>query len=186
MEQGEFNNLFDTSAYPKDHPLYSIVNKKVLGKMKDECAGRPIAEFTGLRSKMYSILEAGGMNTKKAKGVKRYVVEKNIRHDQYMESLRESKTFTHGMNTIRSKGHKIYTQRMNKISLSPLDTKRWIAANGIDTLAYGHKDISPKIPRVWSARSPPIGHIDSGSRQRPPNMVDPSLDDFDFPDDVDL
>ena len=41
--------LYDTSDYPPEHPLHSIANKKVLGKMKDECAGRPI-----------SILEAGG------------------------------------------------------------------------------------------------------------------------------
>ena len=34
-------------------------NKKVLEKFKDEMAGVPIREFIGLRSKMYSILEAG-------------------------------------------------------------------------------------------------------------------------------
>ena len=49
---------YDTSNYPQDHPLHSEVNKTVLGKMKDECAGRPIAEYVGLRPKMYSILEA--------------------------------------------------------------------------------------------------------------------------------
>ena len=37
-------NEYDTSDYPKDHPLFSNENKKVLGKMKDECAGTPIAE----------------------------------------------------------------------------------------------------------------------------------------------
>ena len=31
-------NLYDTSDYPKEHPLYSSANKTVLGKMKDECA----------------------------------------------------------------------------------------------------------------------------------------------------
>ena len=49
--------------------------------MTDECAGRPIAEYIGLRPKMYSILEANGDNTKKAKGVKKYVVKKHIRHN---------------------------------------------------------------------------------------------------------
>ena len=63
--------LYDTSDYPQDHPLYSSTNKKVLGKLKDECVGRAIAEYVGLRPKMYSILEAGGKNTKKAKGVKK-------------------------------------------------------------------------------------------------------------------
>lgn len=46
-------DLYDTSAYSKDHPLQSMVNKKVLGKMKG--AGVPSSEFVGLRSKMYKI-----------------------------------------------------------------------------------------------------------------------------------
>lgn len=49
-------NLYDTSDFPKEHYLYSTKNKKVLGKMKDECAGKPIIEYVGLRPKMYSIL----------------------------------------------------------------------------------------------------------------------------------
>ena len=48
-------DLYDTSDYPKEHPLYSAANKKVLGKMKDKCVGIPIAECVCLRSKMYSI-----------------------------------------------------------------------------------------------------------------------------------
>jgi len=35
---------YDFSDYPKDHPCYSTENKKVVGKLKDECNGRPIAE----------------------------------------------------------------------------------------------------------------------------------------------
>ena len=64
-------HLYDTSDYPKDHPLHSMVNKKVLDKMNDEHAWCPIAEYIRLCSKMYSILEAGVQNMKKAKGMKR-------------------------------------------------------------------------------------------------------------------
>lgn len=49
-------SLYATSEYPKDHPLHSMVNKKVFGNMKDDCAGVPIAEFVSLRSKIYSIM----------------------------------------------------------------------------------------------------------------------------------
>ena len=42
--------------------------------MKDECAGHPIREYTGLRPKMYSVLESRGANIKKVKGVKKDVV----------------------------------------------------------------------------------------------------------------
>ena len=140
QDMAKHANLYDTSDYPKDSRLHSTVNKKVLGKMKDECAGRPIAEYIGLRPKMYSILEAGGKNIKKAKGVKKTVVKKHIRHEQYKEALFRKQTFHHGMDVLRSERHHIYGQHLNKVSLSPFDSKRWIAGNGVDTLAYGHKD----------------------------------------------
>ena len=49
---------YDTSDYPSSYPAFNTGNKKVLGKMKDEYNGIPIAEFVGLRPKLYSILEA--------------------------------------------------------------------------------------------------------------------------------
>jgi hypothetical protein len=143
--------LYDTSDYPPEHPLHSTTNTKVLGKMKDECAGRPIAEYVGLRPKMYSILEAGGgCNIKKAKGVKKSVVKRHIRHQQYREALFDKKTFRHGMDVLRSERHRIYGQHLNKVSLSPFDSKRWIAENGVDTLAYGHQR-SAGLPKTeWT------------------------------------
>ncbi len=133
---------YDTSDYPKDHPLHSTVNKKVLGKMKDECAGRPIAEYVGLRPKMYSIQLEDGPVIKKAKGVKRNVVKKDIRHEQYKTALFEKQTFRHGMDVLRSERHRIYGQHLNKISLSPFDSKRYISQDGVHTLAYGHQRLS--------------------------------------------
>ena len=133
--------LYDTSNYSKDHPLYSGLNKKVLGKMKDECEERAIDEVIAIRSKMYSVLEGGQTNIRKPMGVKKNVVKKEIRHEQYKKALFERKQFLHGMNMILSEGHKIYSMHVNKVSLSPFDTKRWIADDGVHTLAYGHKDI---------------------------------------------
>jgi len=62
--------LYDTSNYPKEHPLYSGEKKKVLNKMKDKCAGRVIAEAVAIWPKMYLIIEEKE-NIKKAKGVKK-------------------------------------------------------------------------------------------------------------------
>jgi hypothetical protein len=45
------------------------------------------------------------------------------------------------MDMLRSYNHEIYGIHLNKVSLSPLDTKRWIADDGINTLAYGHYKI---------------------------------------------
>ena len=50
--------------------------KKVIGKFKDEAAGKPILEFVGLKSKMYSY-KIGEEEHKKAKGVKKNVVKRN-------------------------------------------------------------------------------------------------------------
>ena len=76
--------------------------RKVVGKFKDECCGRPISEFVGLRPKMYSILEASGNNIKKAKGVQRVVVKKDLRHELYKLCLDERKETKHKQIVIRS------------------------------------------------------------------------------------
>ena len=133
---------YDTSDFPKDHPLHSQKNKKVIGKMKDECAGEPISEFVCLRSEMYSILLENDKNIKKAKGTTKVVTKKEILHQHYKDALFNTFTFKHGMDMLPSKDHQIYGVHLKKTTLSPFDSKRWIKDGGIHTLAYGHKDIS--------------------------------------------
>ena len=41
------NNLFDFSDYPEDSKFLDPVNKKVIGKMKDEVKRKKIGEFVG-------------------------------------------------------------------------------------------------------------------------------------------
>ena len=113
----------------------------MLGKLKGECASRPVTKYVGLRHEMYSILEASWKGIRKAKCVKKCVVKKHLHHEQYKESLFYRKTFRYGMDMLRSKFDQIYGIWVNKVSLSPFDSKWWIAENGVDTLAYGHKDI---------------------------------------------
>ena len=48
------SELFDTSELIKSNPLYSSVNKKVIGKFKDECGNYIMSEFAGTRSKSYT------------------------------------------------------------------------------------------------------------------------------------
>ena len=133
---------YDTSNYPKDHPLYDARNKKALGKMKDECGGEPIEEAVTLRPKMYSIKKACS-SIKKAKGVKKNVIEREITHEHYKQALFGRKQYMHKMKILRSEGHEMYGMCMNKTSLLPFDSKRWIAGDGVHTLAYGHRAIRP-------------------------------------------
>ena len=118
-------HLYDTKDYPKEHPLYSSANEKVLGKMKAEYAGAPIAECVCLRPKMYSTMKADEKNVKKSNGVKMSVIKKQIMHEEYKETLFDTEQLWHGMNILRSEGHEIYGMHVNKISLSPFDSKRY-------------------------------------------------------------
>ena len=117
--------------------MFNEKNKKVLGKFKDECGGVPIKEYVGLRPKMYSVITQTE-EIRKAKGVKKNVVKNQITHQNYLDCLFNCKTFKHSMDMLRSYNHQIYGIKVNKSSLSPLDTKRWIADDEINTLAYGH------------------------------------------------
>ena len=69
-DMSETKEDYDFSDYLKVHPLYDETNKKVIGKMNDECAGAPIAEYAGLRQKLLSVPKADGQLIKKAKDVK--------------------------------------------------------------------------------------------------------------------
>ena len=55
----KYRHLFDFSGYPKESNYHDILNKKVLGKVKDEFNGVKINEFVGLKSKMYSLISVG-------------------------------------------------------------------------------------------------------------------------------
>ena len=51
---------FDFSNFPTRHPLYSRENSRVTLKFTDKVEGKPIAEFCGLKPKLYSIKLAEG------------------------------------------------------------------------------------------------------------------------------
>ena len=131
---------FDTSNYPKDHPsgILTGVNKKVIGMFKDEASGKQIAEFVGLRAKLYSYRVEDSYEEKKCKGVKKAVIKKTITFNDYKDCLFDNKPAMRKMNVIRSHLHTIFTETVNKIALSPFDDKRLIREDNIHTFAHGH------------------------------------------------
>ena len=137
---------FDTSNFAKNHPsgIKTGYNKKVIGMMKDECGGKQITEFVGLRAKMYSY-KVDKIEEKKAKGVKKNVIKKDISFNDYYKCLtREKNPIYRKMNLIRSHNHEIYSETINKIALSADDDKRNVDKDGISTLAYGHYKLKLK------------------------------------------
>ena len=137
------NDWFDFSNYSKDHPNYNTNHKLVPGKFKDEMGGKPIEEFIGLRSKMYSILESSGMTKKTGKGILTVVKDKEITHKNYKDTLFGKKQMRHKMTKIMQKDHEMYTAEIMKTSLSPFNDKRWISREGDKFKAYsfGHYKI---------------------------------------------
>ena len=129
---------FDNSDYPESSPYFDKTNKKVIGKFKDEAAGVPICEFVGLRSKMYSSIKDNQTGGKTAKGIKKNVINNDIKHENYKQTLLENKQMHHKMKTIRSKNHQLGSYEINKVSLSCFDDKRYILDNGHESYAYGH------------------------------------------------
>ena len=140
---GDVKNRFDTSDYPEGHPsgIPTGVNKKVLGMFKDEAAGKIIKEFVGLRAKLYSYKMEEGKENKRCKGIKKAVVEKSIRHEDYKTCLETGKEQLRRQNIIRSYEHTLYTEEVNKIALSATDDKRYLLNDSFDTLAWGHYKI---------------------------------------------
>ena len=147
-------SMFDNSDYPKGHPLHSDVNKKVLGKFKDEAKGVAIAEFVGLRPKLYAMrldgdeLAARGdedlkLETKKSKGTAKAVVKKQLTFQSYAQCLESGVSQAHSQCALRSRAHEVHTERVTKVSLSAFDSKRCILADGIGSMAHGHY----KLPR---------------------------------------
>ncbi|CAH3157887.1 unnamed protein product, partial [Porites evermanni] len=131
-------HLYDTSNYPKEHFLYSTTNKKIIGKFKDETGGLPIVEWIGLRAKMYSIKLEDGKEKKTGKGIKKSVLKKEVRHQDFKDCLMEEREFQHSMVNFRSHQHQLHTIKQTKKSLSPFDDKRYILEDGFTTRAHGH------------------------------------------------
>ena len=71
-------DLFDLSGYSLHSKFFDPVNKKVLGKMKDEFKGKIINEFAGLKSKMYLLIRVDNEEVTKAKGVNKKMRQKNL------------------------------------------------------------------------------------------------------------
>ena len=119
--------------------FYDLTNKSEIGKLKDESEGKIDDEFVGLKLKMYSIKDVDGKQNKIGKGVNSVAVN-NIKYEEYIAVLFNKKVLRHVMKRIQSKLHKIETYGVSKISLSCFDDKRYILDDGINSLAYFHKD----------------------------------------------
>ena len=143
-------DLYDCSEYPTDHPTYSEMNKKVLGKFKDELNSMLLEEFIGFRPKCYSLLfhsevakdkvKHNNITSKQtAKGTKKSVKKSHLKHQRYKDTLDNLTTVTLKQNVIKSKVHTIGSYYQKEVALTGFDIKGYICSVNVHTLARGNK-----------------------------------------------
>ena len=139
---------FDTSGYDKrlNRPLETGLNKKVLGKFKDEMDGNIITKFVTLFPKVYAInyeeYDFKNSNhkiktSKRAKGTKKCVIKKDLHFDDYMLALFGEKTIMRDQIRFKSDCHNIYTVKVNKVALRNRDNKRLQDYDKVTTYPIG-------------------------------------------------
>jgi len=161
MQVMKNDGLLDTSNFSQSDALYSNNIASKIGCVKDECGGVPMDELIMLQPKCYSALLVNDVkNIKRAKGVQRVVLNKELEHWNYQriydqfsaiflnddDDNNEVNDNTNEINPplvkrqkrIGSEGHQIYTYDYNKVALACRENKRqWIAKN--ISYAFGHR-----------------------------------------------
>ena len=79
-----------------------------------------------------------GKDKKAGKGIKKSVLKKEVKHEDFKSCLFEKSEYHHQMMGFRSHLHQVYTEKQMKKSLSPFDDKRFILGDGFTTRAHGH------------------------------------------------
>ena len=130
---------FDTSNYDKNdkRPLPIGKNKKVLGLFKDELGGKIMTEFCALRAKTYAYKLDDDTEFKKAKGTKKSVIKRELMFENYKDSLFNDKIILRSQQRFGSDHHRVYTEEVNRISLSSNDDKRIQTYDKITTYLHG-------------------------------------------------
>ena len=131
----ENKEYFDLSNSPKNSKYHTDDNQNVPGKMKYEYGGKVIYEFVRAKPKSYTIIDVNNCEKSVHKGY-----SLNFKSSEFKDVINNGKVVRHSMKKIISKNHKIYTQDGNKISQSCFDNKRHNKDDGINTLAFGHRD----------------------------------------------
>lgn len=131
----------DTSEFPnkfrKCRDLPSA-NRKVLSKMKDDNDGNILTEFVWLRFKMYA-LRTEDKETKRAKEVKKQVVEHGISFNDYKSCLIDGAKQYKCMNIIWRRKHELHTEEVSKLALSLHDNQLEVLEDGVSTKSWGAK-----------------------------------------------
>ena len=105
--------------------------------MTDELGGKIITEFVALRPKTYSYLTDDCAEDTKAKGTKKCATKRRFKFSDYEDCLLNNEIILKSQQRFKSEKHGVYTEEVNKISLSSNDDKRWQTFDRITSYPYG-------------------------------------------------
>ena len=112
---------------------------------KDELGGKIKTEFIALRAKAYGYLIDGYNDddydknkiiNKKAKATKKCVIKRELRFENYKDSLFNNKIILKPQQIFKSDRPRVCTKEVNRIALNSKDDKRLQTFDGITT--YPH------------------------------------------------
>ncbi|XP_071055512.1 uncharacterized protein [Onthophagus taurus] len=129
--------MFDTSNYRLNNRHNIPPGPPIVGKMKDEYPNTILTSFYGTGAIAYCINTLEGV-VKRAKGVKKYVIDKNLSVSEYKRIIEDGGSVRKKMYVFRSSYHTMYTELKNKVALSAHDDKRYVMEDGCHTLAWGN------------------------------------------------
>ena len=112
------------------------------------------------------------MSRKSAKGVTKHA-QNDVTHDKFKDVLLKRNVVRTANTRIASANHSLHTLVVNKLSLSAFDDKRFLFANGIESLPYGHHHILETVFHCKILNEPDWGDQDSNAE----NVFDRSLSD---------
>ena len=117
-------------------PLPIGKNKKVIELFKDELGQRIMKEFCTLRVKTYSYLMDDNSEVNKSKGTTKCVIKRELMFENYKDSLFNNKIILKSQQRFKSYNHNVYTEEINKITLSSNDDKRLQISDRVKTYHF--------------------------------------------------
>ena len=104
----------------------------------DKLGGGIITEFAALRPETYSYMTDEFVEMKKAKGIKKCMIKKMLKFEDYKRCLFGNESMLKSQQRFKSENHDVYTENINKIALSSNDNKRIVALDRIASYPYGY------------------------------------------------
>ena len=118
-----------------------LTNEEKLGVVKEETKGLIIKEFVSVSPKCYRYnvhtVDKHKQNCKKMKGINKVVIKKEIKHEDFVNTLNSNHILKRDNVNFRSFNHQVYTITQSKIALTSFYDRMHLM-DSIHTVQFGY------------------------------------------------